>query len=337
MSRRQVNDLSDVPEDPQFELPGEEEFHSAAGKPDAVARQESIPDDVSVFIEEMSAAKEYVCTLYRLKDGKKELVFRFRNQIPDNHEVGVMYGPGDYESVFSWTVPNRRTPDTRRIRFSISLDYATPHRLHLESLRQNVSVSTPQNTIHDAIEIFAKMAPLLGNKGGDSGMVEILREQSQANREIFKELRDDMKELQKRTDDRFEKLLTAISTKEAVRPKSILEQLEELKEVKTILSSLGGAEGPADNRPVWLQVVDSIGDKVAPLLDAVAKGGLSGKVAETRVKQGLSTELGRKLLADREQQKLFISNMLSQATTEQAKAGVLKLAQNLHIAVPETV
>jgi hypothetical protein len=181
------------------------------------------------------------------------------------------------------------------------------------------------------------MAPLLGNKGGDSGMVEILREQSQANREIFKELRDDMKELQKRTDDRFEKLLTAISTKEAVRPKSILEQLEELKEVKTILSSLGGAEGPADNRPVWLQVVDSIGDKVAPLLDAVAKGGLSGKVAETRVKQGLSTELGRKLLADREQQKLFISNMLSQATTEQAKAGVLKLAQNLHIAVPETV
>lgn len=338
MSRRPVTDLADIPEDPQFELPGSDEYHPAAEKPAAVARHEAVPDDVSAFFDAMNAAKEYVCTLYRVRDGKKELVTKFRNQIPDNHEIGVKYGPGDYESVFSWTVPNRRTPDTRRIPFSISADYAVPHRQYLDRLRsEQVTPAAPQQSIADAIDIFAKIAPLVGGGKSDSSMVlEMVRENNATTREMFREMRDEMKEAQRRTDERFEKMLSAIATRETVKPKTLLEQLEEMRVMKTVLAEIG-SDTPADNRPVWLQVVDSIGDKVAPLLDALAKGGFQGKIAEGQVRKGLQTELGRKLLADQAQQKLFIGEMLEKAQTPEAKAGVIKLAQNLKIQIPENL
>lgn len=335
---RPVTDLSDIPEDAEFVLPGSDEYHPAAEKPAAVARHESVPDDVSAFFEEMNSAKEYVCTLYRVRDGKKELVSKFRNQIPDNHETGIKYGPGDYLSIFSWTVPNRKTPDTRKIPFSISEDYALPHRQYIDRLRaENVSPVAPQQNIADAIDIFAKIAPLVGGGKSDSSMIlEMVRENNATTRELFKEIRDEMKEDRRRTDDKFDKLLNSLANRETVKPKTLLEQLEEMKAMKTIFAEIG-SDTPADNRPVWLQVVDSIGDKVAPLLDALAKGGFRATVAEGQVRKGLQTDLGRKLLADREQQKLFLSDMLSKAQTPEAKAGVLKLAQNLKIQVPENL
>lgn len=338
MSRRPITDLSDIPEEAEFALPGSDEYHPAAEKPAAVARHESVPDDVSAFFEEMNSAKEYVCTLYRVRDGKKELVSKFRNQIPDNHETGIKYGPGDYLSIFSWTVPNRKTPDTRKIPFSISEDYAIPHRQYLDRLRaENVSPVAPQQNIADAIDIFAKIAPLVGGGKSDSSMIlEMVRENNATTRELFKEIRDEMKEDRRRTDDKFDKLLNSLANRETVKPKTLLEQLEEMRAMKTVLAEIG-SDTPADNRPVWLQVVDSIGDKVAPLLDALAKGGFRATVAEGQVRKGLQTDLGRKLLADREQQKLFLSDMLSKATTPEAKAGVLKLAHNLKIQVPENL
>jgi hypothetical protein len=338
MARQPVTDASEVPEDAQFELPDSNEYHPAADKTAGVARHESVPDDVSAFLEEMNASKEFVCTLYRIRDGKKELVNKFRNQIPDNHETGIKYGPGDYLSFFSWTVPNRKTPDTRKILFSVSDDYTVPHRQYLDRLRtENVAPVAPQQNISDAIDIFAKIAPLVGGGKSDSSMIlEMVRENNATTRELFKEIRDEMKEDRRRTDDKFDKLLTSLSNRETVKPKTLLEQLEEMRAMKTVLAEIG-SDAPADNRPVWLQVVDSIGDKVAPLLDALSKGGIRAKVAEGQLKQGLQTDLGRRLLADREQQKLFLSNMLEKAETTEAKAGVLKLAQNLKIQVPENL
>jgi len=338
MSRRPVTDLSDIPEDAEFVLPGSDEYHPAAEKSAAVARHESVPDDVSAFFEEMNSAKEYVCTLYRLTDGKRDLVTKFRNQIPDNHEIGIKYGPGNYISVFSWMVPNRKTPDTRKVLFSIAEDYRIPHREYLDRLAaEKGSPAAPQQSIADAIDIFAKIAPLVGGGKSDSSMVlEMVRENNATTRELFKEIRDEMKEDRRRTDSKFEKLLDAIATRETVKPKTLLEQLEEMRAMKTIFAEIG-SDTPADNRPVWLQVVDSIGDKVAPLLDALAKGGFRATVAEGQVRKGLQTDLGRKLLADREQQKLFLADMLNKAQTPEAKAGVLKLAQNLKIQVPENL
>ncbi len=338
MSRRPVTDLSDIPEDAEFALPGSDEYHPAAEKPVWVARHESVPDDVTAFFEEMNSAKEYVCTLYRMTDGKRDLVTKFRNQIPDNHEIGIKYGPGNYLSVFSWMVPNRKTPDTRKVLFSIAEDYRIPHREYLDRLAtEKGSVAAPQQSIADAIDIFAKIAPLVGGGKSDSSMIlEMVRENNATTRELFKEIRDEMKEDRRRTDDKFDKLLTSLSNRETVKPKTLLEQLEEMRAMKTVLAEIG-SDAPADNRPVWLQVVDSIGDKVAPLLDALSKGGIRAKVAEGQLKRGLQTDLGRRLLADREQQKLFLSNMLEKAETPEAKAGVLKLAQNLKIQVPENL
>ena len=339
MSRRPVADLSDIPEEAEFVFLGLDEYHPAAEKPASVARHESVPDDVSAFFEEMNSAKEYVCTLYRLSDGKRDLVTKFRNQIPDNHEIGIKFGPGNYLSVFSWMVPNRKTPDTRKVLFSIAEDYRIPHREYLDRLAtEKGSAAAPQQSIADAIDIFAKIAPLVGGGGkSDSSMVfEMVRENNATTRELFKEIREEMKEDRRRTDSKFEKLLDAIATRETVNPKSLLEQLEEMKTMKTLFAEIG-SDTPADNRPVWLQVIDSIGDKVAPLLDAVAKGGFRAGIAENQVRKGLNTELGRKLLADQSQQQLFVAQMLEKATSPEAKAGVIKLAQNLKIKLPESL
>ena len=213
MSRRPVTDLSEIPEDAEFALPGSDEYHPAAEKPASVVRHESVPDDVSAFFEEVNSAKEYVCTLYRLTDGKRDLVTKFRNQIPDNHEIGIKYGPGNYVSVFSWMVPNRKTPDTRKVLFSIAEDYRIPHREYINRLaNEKGSAAAPQQSIADAIDIFAKIAPLVGGGKSDSSMVlEMVRENNATTRELFKEIREEMKEDRRRTDAKIENLINAVS------------------------------------------------------------------------------------------------------------------------------
>ncbi len=329
--------LDDLPE--FQDLPDNGQYHPAADKPNV--RHESVPDEVLNFIDEMNSAKEYTVTINRIVNGAKQLVTKLRNLIPDNDEIGIKYGPGEYRLVFAWPVPNRKTPDTRQIPLIVADDYAIPHREYLERMRQSSAAIAPVgNSASDLLDTLTKFAPLMGKGGNDSSAVvlEMVREQGQQMREVVKDLREQMKEDRREANAKFEKLLEVVAKKAetpAVRPLSLAEQMQEFMGVQKMLGMMNGTAAPEDNRPVWLQAIDQIGDRVFPLIEAFTKGSAMEKVkAGVALKREFATDIGKKLLANSQEQQKFMGHLLAQADTEAKKAGILDLAAKLKIPVP---
>ncbi len=324
---------------PEFQdLPDNGQYHPAADKPNV--RHESVPDEVLNFIDEMNSAKEYTVTINRIVNGAKQLVTKLRNLIPDNDEIGIKYGPGEYRLVFAWPVPNRKTPDTRQLPLIVAEDYAIPHREYLERMRQSSAALAPAgNGAGDLLDTLTKFAPLMGKGSSDnSAVLEMVREQGNTMREVVKDLREQMKEDRREANAKFEKLVELVGKQSqavAVRAPTLREQLEELQGVQKMLGFFNGTAAPEDNRPVWLQAVDQIGERVFPLIEALTTGGLKDKMkAGIEIKKAFSTEVGKKLLANAKEQQSFISHLLANADTEAKKAGILDLAAKLKIPVP---
>lgn len=328
--------LDDLPE--FQDLPTPEQYHPAADKPNA--RHESVPDEVLNFIDEMNSAKEYTVTINRIVNGSKALVTKLRNIIPDNDEIGVKYGPGEYRLVFAWPVPNRKTPDTRQIPLIVAEDYATPHREYLERERQKSAALSPSgNGSADLLDTLTKFAPLMGKGSSDnSPILEMVREQGNTLREVVKDLREQMKEDRREANAKFEKLVELVGKQSqvpAVRVPTLREQLEELQGVQKMIGFFNASAPAEDNRPVWLQAVDQIGERVFPLIEALTTGGMKDKIkAGVEIKRQFSSEVGKKLLANVKEQQSFIAALLEKADTPAKKAGIVDLAAKLKIPLP---
>lgn len=332
-----IPSLDDLDEFPGDSLPAPTDYHPAADKPNA--RHEAAPEDVLAFIEDLQGAKEFTVTIYRIANGAKSVVDKLRNIIPDNHELGIKHGPGEYQLVFSWTVPNRKTPDTRRVPVVIAPDYKFAHDEYVERQRQTLAPAQ-SGGLAEALDMVAKMAPMFkGNSGGgDSSVIlEIVRSQSADTKEMIRDLKEQLREDRKENAAKFEKLLEVVakSNSQVQKVPTIREQLEELQGVQKMLGIMNGTAAPEDNRPVWLQAVDQIGERVFPLIETLMNGNLMQKAkAGMTLKKELSTPVGQKLMSNQPAQTRFIGELLAKADTDAKRNGVLDLAAKLGIPVP---
>lgn len=332
-----IPQLDDLDEFPGDSLPPPTDYHPAADKPNA--RHEAAPEDVLAFIEDLQGAKEFTVTIYRIANGTKSVVDKLRNIIPDNHELGIKHGPGEYQLVFSWTVPNRKTPDTRRVPVVIAPDYKFAHDEYLERQRQTLAPAQ-SGGLAEALDMVAKMAPMFkGNSGGGDStiLLEVMRENNKASRELISDLKEQMREDRKETNAKFERLLEVIAKKDTQvqRAPTIAEQLAEFQGIQKMLGVVSGTAPAEDNRPVWLQAVDQIGERVFPLIETLMNGTLMQKAkAGMTLKKELSTPVGKQLMSNQPAQTKFIGELLAKADTDAKRNGVLDLAAKLGIPVP---
>lgn len=328
MGNRKFDDLSEIPETDEEFLRGEE-YHPSEGKTDAV--HDALPDDIRDLLEREGVGREYSCTLYRIENGSKVQVAKYQNFLPDEEKIGVEFGPGEYHRYLSWKVPGKQTPKVKVIRCILGREYLSKHRDYLALINPPESGAAKMG---ETIEMLTRLSTVLQpSKGPDLGpiikMVELQNEQQNKAVERLERMMEKQAEATTRSIDKLmdsiKETVNALSTRQTERPKSFIEQLKEFQEVKPMLLELTGAAPAEAEKPVWLQAIETIGDRIAPIIDSFQKGGVQGKMAEAKMRLAMQTHLGQRVAADNEQRRLFVSELFKKGNPETVSAMLTKL------------
>lgn len=305
--------------------------------------KDATPDELTELLNSLGMVSEFTVNINRVIDGKKVFCGKKISILPEMHSVGEEYGPGEYFLYVSWNVPGQKPPRWKRLHYIIDQSYMTIHREWLAARNPNIPANST-NSLETDLERLSKLQSIVGGKKDDSSLIlELIREQNKNNEKRIDQLTEQMRESQKETKDMIKELVsglkTALTPQAQPQPKSLVEQLKEYREVSTLLGLPGVAapETPVDDRPVWMQAIEMIGDKALPLLEAFAKsGGLKRRIAESKLEKVMApgNPVVDQLMANRDQQLKFIAEVCERATTPEAKLGAVNLAKRLGLPLP---
>jgi hypothetical protein len=309
--------------------------------------KESVPDELTALLEELGQVKEFSVTVQRITESGREHCGKMVNVLPDTEEIGVKFGPGNYRLTISWPVPGKKTPLTKPLNIRIGKEYAIRHRkwMEEESAKLETRPQTGSDNFSFLLDAASKMVGMMRPSDNNSGILEIVRMQSEQTTKMIDRLERTISDDRKENNSKFEKMLgafeTVVSRISERKEKPFLEQLKEIKEMAGVLgmSPVAGmiSHDEIDDRPDWMKAIDMIGDKIGPLLSAFAQGGIKGTIAAQQVKPALNSELGQRILNDHKERVAFMEGMIDKATTPEQRQGVLKMAERLKIPLPPEI
>lgn len=301
-----------------------QEYHVAAGSKSA--EHDSVPDEISILMEELGQVKTFTVTIYRVSNGQREYVQKYDSYMPEPDKIGTEFGPGEYHIVSSWPVPGTKTPRTKRLKLVISQSYESKHR---EFLRRNSPVQSEGVDVFSVIEKVKHLIVPPKETDNTALLLKLMETQNNA-------MREEMRRDREAADLRFQMMLETMKQNNRPEP-SFLDRLQEIKAFQEITQSGGTAPALPDERPVWIQVMDSLADKVAPLLEVFAenKNGIKQKIAVQKVRKAMETQMGKKLMESRQQQSLLLENIIKQNPGKEESIKRLAGALNIEMPKPE--